>query len=97
MTASAAAVPSTPIEFVSRLTEQAVTPGTFETAFSTLALQAAQLIPVTVYCSIYLLLSYYSPLGYINMIFNCPLPRTMNLYLFIIDVLKLFVNSFIKL
>ena len=46
------AVPSTPMEFVSRLTEHSVTPGTFETAFSTRAWQAAQLIPVTVYCSI---------------------------------------------
>ena len=46
------AVPSTPIEFVSKLTEQAVTPSTFETAFSTLALHAAQLIPFTLYCSI---------------------------------------------
>ena len=44
------AVPSTPMELVSRLTEQAVTPGTFATAFSTLALQAAQLMPVTLYC-----------------------------------------------
>ena len=35
------AVPSTPIEFVSRLTEQDVTPSTLETAFSTRALQAA--------------------------------------------------------
>jgi hypothetical protein len=35
------------MEFVSRLTLQEVTPGTFETAFSTRALQAAQLIPVT--------------------------------------------------
>ena len=52
MTASGEAVPSTPIEFVSRLTEQLVTPGTAETAFSTRALQAAQLMPVTVYCSI---------------------------------------------
>ncbi len=50
--ASGEAVPSTPIEFVSRLTEQDVTPGTFETAFSTRVLHAAQLIPVTVYCSI---------------------------------------------
>ncbi|EDR48569.1 hypothetical protein DORFOR_00115 [Dorea formicigenerans ATCC 27755] len=40
------------MEFVRRLTEQDVTPGTFDTAFSTLELQAAQLIPVTVYCSI---------------------------------------------
>ena len=53
MTSEAEAVPSTPIEFVRRLTEQAVTPGTLETAFSTLALQAAQLMPVTVYCSIF--------------------------------------------
>ena len=49
------AVPSTPIELVSRLTEQDVTPGTFETAFSTLLLQAAQLMPVTIYCSIVVL------------------------------------------
>ena len=41
------AVPSTPIEFVNRLTEQDVTPSTLETAFSTRALQAAQLMPVT--------------------------------------------------
>ena len=34
------------------LTEQELTPGTFETAFSTRALHAAQLIPVTIYCSI---------------------------------------------
>ena len=45
------AVPSTPMEFVRRLTEQLVTPDTFDTAFSTLLLHAAQLIPVTVYCS----------------------------------------------
>ena len=37
------------MEFVSRLTEHSETPGTFETAFSTRALQAAQLIPVTLY------------------------------------------------
>ena len=43
------AVPSTPMELVRRLTEHPVTPGTLETAFSTLALQAAQLIPVIVY------------------------------------------------
>ena len=49
ITASGATFPSTPMEFVSKLTEQAVTPGTFDTAFSTRALQAAQLIPVTVY------------------------------------------------
>ena len=52
MTAAGKAVPYTPIEFVNRLTEQEVTPGTCETAFSTRALQAAQLIPVTVYCFI---------------------------------------------
>ena len=46
------AVPSTPIEFVRRLTEQDVTPGTFDTAFSTRDEQAAQLMPVTLYCSI---------------------------------------------
>ena len=40
------------MELVSRLTEHAVTPGTFPTAFSTRALQAAQLMPVTLYCSI---------------------------------------------
>ena len=49
---SESAVPSTPIELVSRLTEQEVTPLTPDTAFSTRAIQAAQLIPVTVYCSI---------------------------------------------
>ena len=42
--------PSTVIELVSRLTVQDVTPGTAETAFSTWALQAAQLMPVTLYC-----------------------------------------------
>ena len=47
------AVPSTPMELVKRLTEAEVTPGTFATAFSTLAWQAAQLIPVTIYCFIY--------------------------------------------
>ena len=47
-----AAAPSTPIEFVSRLTEQDVTPGTPLTAFSTRAEQAAQLMPVTLYCVI---------------------------------------------
>ncbi len=52
MTSPADAVPSTPIEFVRRLTEQEVTPGTLLTAFSTLAWHAAQLMPVTVYCSI---------------------------------------------
>jgi hypothetical protein len=43
------------MELVKRLTEQEVTPGTLETAFSTRVLQAAQLIPVTVYCFIVLL------------------------------------------
>ena len=52
MMAEADAVPSTPIELVSRLTEQEVTPGTSDTAFSTLALHAAQLMPVTSYCFI---------------------------------------------
>ena len=53
MTASSAAVPSTPIELVNRLTEPAVTPGTLETAFSTRALHAAQLMPVTLNCFIF--------------------------------------------
>ena len=35
------------MELVSRLTEHAVTPGTALTAFSTRALHAAQLMPVT--------------------------------------------------
>ena len=52
MISPSAAVPSTPMEFVSRLTAQEVTPGTAETAFSTRAWQAAQLMPVTVYCFI---------------------------------------------
>jgi len=52
--AASLAVPSTPMELVSRLTEQLVTPGTFFTAFSTRAEQAAQLMPVTLYCSIVL-------------------------------------------
>ena len=47
------AFPSTPMEFVSRLTEQLSTPFTFFTAFSTRALHAAQLIPVTLYCFIF--------------------------------------------
>src|SRR5699024_5365803 len=53
MISSGWAVPSTPMEFVRRLTEHDDTPGTLDTAFSTRALHAAQLIPVTVYCSIY--------------------------------------------
>ena len=47
ITASGLALPSTPMELVRRLTEQEVTPGTLETAFSTRALQADQLMPVT--------------------------------------------------
>ena len=47
MTACSPAVPSTPMLLVRRLTEQAVTPGTLDTAFSTRALHAAQLMPVT--------------------------------------------------
>ena len=54
---SGEAVPSTPMEFIRRFTEHEVTPSTFETAFSTLALHAAQLMPVTLYCSITVLLS----------------------------------------
>lgn len=46
MISCGAAVPSTPMEFVRRLTAQDVTPGTSDTAFSTRALHAAQLIPV---------------------------------------------------
>ena len=46
------ALPSTPMELVSRLTEQLFTPGSFDTAFSTRALQAAQLMPVTLNCFI---------------------------------------------
>ena len=57
MMSCGAAEPSTPIEFVSRLTEQDVTPGTFETAFSTRVLHAAQLIPVILYLSVSLTLS----------------------------------------
>ena len=52
MTSAAEALPSTPMELVKRLTEQDVTPGTLPTAFSTRAEQAAQLMPVTLYCSI---------------------------------------------
>jgi hypothetical protein len=53
---AALAMPSTPMELVKRLTEHEVTPGTFETAFSTRALHAAQLMPVTVYCSIFVVI-----------------------------------------
>ena len=47
ITSAGEAVPSTPIEFVRRLTEHEVTPGTPDTAFSTRPEHAAQLIPVT--------------------------------------------------
>ena len=47
MTREGGTSPSTPIELVRRLTEQLVTPSSLETAFSTRAWQAAQLIPVT--------------------------------------------------
>ena len=50
--APSSALPLTLIEFVSRLTAHSVTPGTSFTAFSTLALHAAQLIPVTSNCFI---------------------------------------------
>ena len=55
---SGAASPSTPMELVKRLTAQAVTPSTPFTAFSTRALQAAQLMPVTSYCFIDILVSF---------------------------------------
>ena len=79
------AVPSTPIELVRRLTEQDVTPGTFVTAFSTLALQAAQLIPVTIYCSIvvcFLLSSYF--LLFIASVSAEPLPAHQPSHLFLL-------------
>ena len=41
------------ILFVKRFTDQFFTPSIFETAFSTLALQAAQDIPVTLNCFIF--------------------------------------------
>ena len=59
ITACGDAVPSTPMELVSRLTEQDVTPDTCDTAFSTRVLHAAQLIPVTVYCSMCLASFYF--------------------------------------
>ena len=55
ITSSGEAFPSTPIVFVRRLTEHESTPATLDTAFSTLAWHAAQLIPVTIYCSILLI------------------------------------------
>ena len=64
-TSSGEAVPSTPMAFVSRLTEQDVTPLTCDTAFSTRAAQAAQLIPVTVYCSMLCTLTFLSPFAFL--------------------------------
>ena len=58
MMLSALALPSTPMEFVKRLTVQDVTPGTLETAFSTRALHAAQLMPFTLNCSIFEIASF---------------------------------------
>ncbi len=46
------------MELVSRLTAQDVTPGTADTAFSTRAEQAAQLMPVTEYCCIFVIHTY---------------------------------------
>ena len=46
---SVLAVPSTPMELVNKLTDTDSTPSTEATAFSTLAEQAAQVIPVTLY------------------------------------------------
>ena len=43
------AEPSTDMEFVSRFTAHTSTPGSFDTAFSTRALQAAQDMPVILY------------------------------------------------
>ena len=60
MIASGETEPSTIIEFVSRLTEQLSTPDSPDTAFSTLAEQAAQLMPVTSYCVIRLCLLFYA-------------------------------------
>ena len=64
-----AASPSTPMEFVSRFTEQEVTPGTAFTAFSTRALQAAQLMPVTLYCFIALIQSFKRSKASLNHLF----------------------------
>ena len=52
MISAAEAVPSTVIEFVSRLTLHKLTPSRADTAFSTRAEQAAQLIPPISYLSI---------------------------------------------
>ena len=51
MISAVLALPSTPMEWVRRFTEQTLTPSSALTAFSTRALQAAQLMPVTVNCS----------------------------------------------
>ncbi len=59
MTVSGEISPSTLMELVSRLTEQEVTPGSELTAFSTRAWQAAQLIPVTIYCSMIMPFCYF--------------------------------------
>ena len=53
---AALAVPSTPIEFVKRLTAQDVTPGTFVTAFSTRAEQAAHDSYIIFFHSVYLII-----------------------------------------
>ena len=50
--ASSVALPSTFIELVTRLTEQDFTPSTLDTAFSTCATQAEQVIPLTSNCLI---------------------------------------------
>ncbi len=62
------AVPSTRMEFVKRLTAQLLTPATPLTAFSTRALHAAQLIPLTANC--------------VTLFFSCssilsPFPKTL--------------------
>ena len=67
MIACGEALPVTPMELVSRLTEQLSTPGTALTAFSTRALHAAQLMPVTLYCSI--LFTSVIPLGGIIIVY----------------------------
>ena len=64
------AFPSTPMELVSRLTETESTPGTFATAFSTLAWHAAQLMPVTMYCSMILLISLHEFLHHFDKLIN---------------------------
>src|SRR5699024_7171386 len=56
MTSWGEACPSTVISPVSKFTEQSVTPGTDRAAFSTRALQAAQVMPFTIKCSMVSLL-----------------------------------------